>query len=130
MRSLKRRTAGISASLCSATRRTTRSAARGAGAALGRESCIGSNTAMNTSRLRAAIGHISRAPEVLQCIRQIETWPAVMPAYVGLRSRSLPLTTRTRTGITFPPEELYAVQPLWQIYCLQVYDVRPHDRVI
>ena len=53
-----------------------------------------------------------------------------MPAYVGLSSGSLPLTTRTRAGTTFDLEEFYDVETLWQIYCRQVYDVRPQDRVI
>ena len=85
---------------------------------------------MNTSRLLAAVRHANRLPEVWRCIRRIDDWPAIVPAYVGLRSAPLPLKTRTRAGTALDLEEFYDIETLWQIYCREVYDVRPDDRVI
>ncbi len=40
------------------------------------------------------------------------------------------MTARTRRGIAFDLEEFYDVETLWQIFCRQVYDVHPDDRLI
>ena len=78
----------------------------------------------------AAVRRPSRLPEVWRCIRRIDDWPAIVPAYVGLRSAPLPLKTHTRAGTALDLEEFYDIETLWQIYCREVYDVRPDDRVI
>ncbi len=65
-----------------------------------------------------------------ECIRQIESWPAIVPAYVGLRSMPLPATTKLRSGVTVDLEEFYDIETLWQIFCRHVYDVHPSDRIV
>lgn len=85
---------------------------------------------MSTPRAVVALRHLSRAPEVLRCVRTFDAWPALVPAYLGLRAMPLPFEARTRSGVGFRLAEFYDLETLWQIYCREVYVVASSDRVI
>ena len=85
---------------------------------------------MSPPRAVVALRHLTRAPEVLRCMRTFDGWPTLVPAYLGLRPPPLPFEVRTRSGVGFRLTEFYDLETLWQIYCREVYAVVPSDRVI
>jgi FkbM family methyltransferase len=85
---------------------------------------------MRTPRAVVALRHLSRAPEVLRCMGTFDSWPTLVPGYLGLRSMPLPFAARTRAGAAFRLTEFYDLETLWQIYCREVYAVAESDRVI
>ncbi len=86
--------------------------------------------AQRWSRFLTALRHINRAPEVLRCIRGCRDWSRIIPAYLGLRSMTLPVRIAMRAGVAFDFEEFYDLETMWQIFCRRVYTVRSSDRVI
>jgi FkbM family methyltransferase len=85
---------------------------------------------MSTPRAVIALRHLTRAPEVLRCVRTFADWPTLVPAYLGVRPLPLPFEAHTRSGTAFTLTEFYDLETLWQIYCRLVYAVAPTDRVI
>ena len=85
---------------------------------------------MTTHRAMAALRHVGRAPEVLHCARTFQRWRMLTSAYIGLRSLPVPIDVEARDGLQLHLTEFYDLETLWQIYCRQVYGVRPDDRVI
>lgn len=85
---------------------------------------------MSPPRVVVALRHLTRAPEVLRCLQTFADWPALVPAYLGLRALPLPFEAHTRSGTAFTLREFYDLETLWQIYCRLVYAVAPGDRVI
>lgn len=85
---------------------------------------------MQPQRLLSCLRHVGRTPEVLRCASQFEDWDVITSAYLGLRRMPLPCTVRTRSGNRFRLTELYDIETLWQVYCRQVYNVAPADRVV
>ena len=85
---------------------------------------------MSTPRALVALRHLTRAPEVLRCMRTFDGWPTLVAAYLGVRPLPLPFDVRTRSGVAFRLAEFYDLETLWQIYCREVYVVSASDRVI
>jgi FkbM family methyltransferase len=84
----------------------------------------------DVTRLRAALGHLGRWPEVVNCIRQAAGWPTIVAAYAGARRLALPAEVRLRDGNRFRLEEFYDLDTLWQVYVREVYPVEPGDRCV
>jgi FkbM family methyltransferase len=82
------------------------------------------------SRIIAALGHLSRAPELIRSTMTIADWWRVSAAYVGLSSLQLPVDVHCRDGSTFRLQEFYDLETLWQIYVREVYRVTPEHRTI
>jgi FkbM family methyltransferase len=85
---------------------------------------------MTTHRAMTALRHVDRAAEVLHCARTFQRWQLLTSAYIGIRSLPLPIDVEARDGLQLHLTEFYDLETLWQIYCRQVYGVRPGDRVI
>ncbi|HJR58741.1 MAG TPA: FkbM family methyltransferase [Vicinamibacterales bacterium] len=85
---------------------------------------------MDYRRLRAAVQHVSRLPEVITCLGAMQRAPEVVAGYVGLKRLTLPYTARFRNGLAFKLEEYYDLETLWQISFHAVYPLRPTDDVI
>jgi FkbM family methyltransferase len=85
---------------------------------------------MTAHRAIEALRHLGRAPEVFHCARTFQRWPLLASAYIGLQPLPLPIDVEARDGLQFRLTEFYDLETLWQIYCRQVYGVRPDDRVI
>ena len=87
-------------------------------------------TSNDFSRLKLALRHIRRFPEIFRCIASMSNWWEVTSAYVGLARSSLPFEARFRNGMRHRFEEFYDLETLWQIFFHRVMSVRPSDRVI
>jgi len=85
---------------------------------------------MNLQRVRTAIRHIDRLPEVFTCLGAMQQGPAIAASYVGLKRLRLPRTVRLRNGTSYRLEEHTDLETLWQIHFHHVYPLRADDRVI
>jgi len=85
---------------------------------------------MNLQRVRTAIRHIDRLPEVITCLAAVQQGPAIAASYVGLKPLRLPHTVRLRNGTSYRLEEYTDLETLWQIYFHHVYPLQAHDEVI
>jgi FkbM family methyltransferase len=79
-------------------------------------------------RALGALKHLDRIPEILQCRRQTGQWLRLTSAYVGLNP-GLPFEIDLSSG-GFAFRETGDIATFWQIFCREIYQVRPSDRLI
>lgn len=84
----------------------------------------------NWARLRSALDHLDRGPEVLECRRQTKQWPAFVAAYLGAGELSYPYLLRLRDGRQIQLQEPGDVVTAWVIFCRQEYFVERSYRTI
>jgi FkbM family methyltransferase len=85
---------------------------------------------MNVQRIRTALKHVSRLPEIATCIRSVQGGWQLAATYSGLHQPHFPCLVRFRNGLTYRLEEYYDLETLWQIHFHHVYPLRPSDEVI
>lgn len=64
-----------------------------------------------------------RAPEILECARQIAEWRSVVLAYLGLRAAHYPFTIHFRSGDRVEVETYHDLVTLWVVFFRQEYRV-------
>ena len=79
-------------------------------------------------RALGAVKHLDRIPEILRCRRQTSQWLRLTSAYVGLNP-GLPFEINLSSG-SFAFRETGDVATFWQIFCREIYRVKPSDRLI
>ena len=84
----------------------------------------------NWTRLRSALDHLDRSPEVLECRRQTKQWPTLTAAYLGASELSYPYLLRLRDGRQIQLLEPGDVVTAWVIFCRQEYLVERSYRTI
>jgi FkbM family methyltransferase len=85
---------------------------------------------MNLKRVRTALRHVGRAPELVAAVRAVKTPAQIASAYVGLKALPLPHTVEFRNGLRYRLEEYYDLETLWQINFHHVYQLEPSAAVI
>jgi FkbM family methyltransferase len=85
---------------------------------------------MSLKRVRLALRHFGRAPEIIAGMRAMKSATKIVSAYVGLNPLQLPCTVEFRNGIHYRLEEYYDLETLWQINFHNVYPLQSTDEVI
>jgi hypothetical protein len=60
---------------------------------------------MNLTRVRSALRHFGRAPEIIAGMRAMKSATKIVSAYVGLSPLRLPCTVEFRNGLRYRLEE-------------------------
>ena len=74
-------------------------------------------------RLKSAIDHLDRAPEVLACRRLTRQWPLLTAAYLGARELSYPFLLRLKDGRQLQLHEPGDLVTAWVIFFREEYRV-------
>jgi FkbM family methyltransferase len=77
-----------------------------------------------------ALRHASRAPELLQCMRQSADWGTLIGGYLGLRALNYPHEFRTRSGDVLTLNDFHDLVTAWIIFFRREYDVDSDCRTI
>lgn len=82
------------------------------------------------ARVVKALKNLRRAPEIAACVYASKDWHWIVPAYLGLRTASFPVTFRTRLGDSIRLETFHDLVTVWVIFFRREYTVHETDRCV
>ncbi|MGE0710929.1 MAG: FkbM family methyltransferase [Planctomycetota bacterium] len=85
---------------------------------------------MDLTRLRSALRHLDRAPELAACRAQTRQWPVLAAAYLGIAQPSYPYLLRLRDGRSLELAEPGDLVTAWVILFRGEYRVPPGAKMI
>jgi FkbM family methyltransferase len=85
---------------------------------------------MLRNRLFRGIRSVSRASEIIRCIKQTRQWPEVIPGYLGVQDLVWPYEFSLRNGHTIDLADWSDLTTIWAVLFGDEYRVSPDDEVI
>ncbi len=75
------------------------------------------------SRLLGAFKSVNRAPELARCVRQVQEYSTVIPAFLGLKSLNYPSSFHDRAGKKLTVYDFEDLTTLWAVWCADEYRI-------